>query len=335
MPRRFHAAAGAAVAILSIAACDAATTAPPNTPEATAAAMTAAVADVWSAPVEVPDIGEPDMLSKHAPIVSANEHTLYFTGRIETGTDSAMIWVSRWDPVTGVWSKADPVKSVPGVTPAVNEPGTASGVPTLSRNGLRMYFSRPGPCGLRDIWVADRASAGTEEWGQAVPLPCEDKPNGVNSAQNDVEPMVDGETLYFARGIAGPSYDIYAAGPAGGPSANSAHFPRFSTPARVTALNSTAAERRPFVSTNGLEIVFASSRPNAKARLNIFIASRASRSDDWGAPVAIDAVNEASLDGGPSLSRDGSTLYFYSDRRMLGDVLTDGGIPRLWMSRRR
>ena len=67
---------------------------------------------------------------------------------------------------------------------------------------------------------------------------------------------------------------------------------------------------------DGLEIFFFSNRTGAIGGSNdIYAASRASTADVWAAPVNLGAsVNSAASETRPSLSWDGTTLYFGSTR---------------------
>jgi hypothetical protein len=57
----------------------------------------------------------------------------------------------------------------------------------------------------------------------------------------------------------------------------------------------------------GLALVYTSTTVDS----NLFISTRASTSDPWGAPVALTDLNTTDLEGGPAWSPDGSRLYFY------------------------
>lgn len=86
---------------------------------------------------------------------------------------------------------------------------------------------------------------------------------------------------------------------------------------RVAELSSPADDRMPNVRKDGLEIVFSSNRQGFNAQ-DVYVATRASTSEPWSAPVRIanPAINTASAETRASLSGDGTRLYFGRD----GDV---------------
>lgn len=87
--------------------------------------------------------------------------------------------------------------------------------------------------------------------------------------------------------------------------------------ARVAELSTAADDRMPNVRSDGLEIVFSSTRQGFNAQ-DIYVATRARTSDPWSAPARIEdpAINTAGSETRASLSEDGTRLYFGRD----GDV---------------
>lgn len=83
----------------------------------------------------------------------------------------------------------------------------------------------------------------------------------------------------------------------------------------VTELNAPgASDARPNVRSDGLEIVFDSTRGGGPSQ--IYAATRATLADRWSTPVLLDtAINHPGFaQSRPSLSRDGTRLYFGSTR---------------------
>jgi len=84
----------------------------------------------------------------------------------------------------------------------------------------------------------------------------------------------------------------------------------------VPGVNTASVEGQSNVRRDGLELFFFSNRPGSLAN-DIYSASRASTADDWSNPVNLGpAVNgvATSSETRPSLSWDGTTLYFGSNR---------------------
>jgi Tol biopolymer transport system component len=112
--------------------------------------------------------------------------------------------------------------------------------------------------------------------------------------------------LYFSRSSAAPSVagEIHVSERANGA--------RFGTATAVAELNDAAAnDIQPNVRADGLEVVFSSNRAGGAGAQDIWVATRATRSDAWSAPVNIGpVVNTGAAESRPSLSRDGSQLLF-------------------------
>jgi hypothetical protein len=124
------------------------------------------------------------------------------------------------------------------------------------------------------------------------------QPNITNRSDPHYDETLDGALLYFSSGP-----DIYLSQrlPDGG----------FGPASAVTELNSAAADLRPNVRKDGLEIVFDSNRPGTLGGFDLYAATRASVDDPWSAPVNLGAVvNTANNETRPSLSWDAKTLYF-------------------------
>jgi Tol biopolymer transport system component len=86
----------------------------------------------------------------------------------------------------------------------------------------------------------------------------------------------------------------------------------FGTPAVLgPPVNSAADDASQVMSPDGLELYFDSGR----AGYNVWVAKRATASDPWGEPERLwFTVDTPAIDFGPSLSADGLTLYYSSNR---------------------
>ena len=82
-----------------------------------------------------------------------------------------------------------------------------------------------------------------------------------------------------------------------------------------TGVNSPAAETNPTLSRNGLTLYFQSNRAGGAGSSDIYMATRATTSAPFGTPSLLAGdVNLPASDGGPSISADGLSLYFHSNR---------------------
>jgi Tol biopolymer transport system component len=165
--------------------------------------------------------------------------------------------------------------------------------------GGRLFFvsSRAvaGTCGGADIYLTRRNPK--HGWTAPANLGCQ-----VNGPLSEAGPSyfeADGSAyLYFSSGP-----DIYV-------SARQADG-SFGTRAPVAELNTTAADLRPNVRKDGLEIVFDSDRTGTVGSADLWFASRASTSEPWSTPInAGAAINTAANETRGSFSGDGLRLYF-------------------------
>jgi len=83
-------------------------------------------------------------------------------------------------------------------------------------------------------------------------------------------------------------------------------------------VNSSADDAAPSISADGLQLYFIDwevFRPGGYGLADIWVTTRETTEDDWGTPVNLGPpVNTSAEDLGPSISADGSTLFF-SPRR--------------------
>jgi Tol biopolymer transport system component len=211
--------------------------------------------------------------------------------------------------------------------PVVNSSGF-DGQPSISSNGLELFFAsnrprRPGELGNRDIWVTRREST-EDQWGKPINL----GPT-VNSHAVDATPCIsqDGLVLYFASNRPGGhgNYDLWL-------TTRSTISGPWREPVNLgPIINSVVIERHPHISADGLSLYFSGrwgyDRPKALSTDDIWVATRASISDDWNVPVNLGPqINTSYYDAGPFVTSDGLTLLFHSNRYSIRDI---------WLSRRK
>ena len=274
---------------------------------------------VWSTPVNLGPVVNSAGTDQGAAI-SKDELELYFVRELR-GFGFGDLWVSTRE------HKKDPWGAPRNLGPTINTSARES-TPALSRDGLRLYFSsaRDGGLGGMDIWVSERIDKRNPlGWGPPVNLG-----SGVNSAAGDVGPALfeDREagtvTLYFySTRPRDPDdltadRDIYA-------SVLSADG-SFGPAVLVPELSTDFDDEQPSIRRDGLEMFFVSNRPGSLGVPNpstgllpsdIWVSTRASTSDDWGAPANLGSlinINTADNEARPALSFDGKSLYFFSDR---------------------
>jgi len=81
------------------------------------------------------------------------------------------------------------------------------------------------------------------------------------------------------------------------------------------AINSTTPDGSPCLSADDLSLFFESKRPGGAGGVDLWMTTRRTVSDPWGTPVNLGPkVNSSAFDMGASISADGRTLVFQSNR---------------------
>lgn len=251
----------------------------------------------WSAAIPLTPLNSPGL--DGCPFPSRDGLTLYFASTRE-GSRGIDIWVSTRASTDAAWGT--PVNLGPEVNSDANDY-----CPSPARGGRFMFVStRPGGCGTGtgDIYVTRLRDDGG--WDPPRNLGCD-----INSAAEEAGPVRVRHALYFSSTRSGNS-DIYM---------SRIHGQQIDEPAPVAELNTPSNEARPFVLRDE-EIVFDSDRPGSQG-LDIWSAIRRKPGQRWSDPVNLgSAVNSAAAETRPSLSRDGTTLYFGSTRGTSQDLFT-------------
>lgn len=239
------------------------------------------------------------------PYIAKNDLTLFVVSTRPGGFGGQDVYVSQRDSTHDSWG---PLQNL---GPAINSAGNDL-CPTLTLDGHRLYFvsDRAGGIGKQDLYVARRRNKRDDfGWRPAVNLG-----SAVNSPDNDFTPALFEDTagqtvLYFGSDRPGGmgSVDIY--------SSLLGYDGTFQPASLVVELSTPWIDERPFVRKDGLEMFFDSDRPGTLGSTDLWVATRASTSEPWTTPINLGpAVNSASVEVRPSLSFDGTTLYFNSTR---------------------
>jgi hypothetical protein len=250
----------------------------------------------WSDATEVTEVNSAAM--DGCPFSSRDGRRLYIASTRPGGFGGIDIWVAERRSEQAPWGT--PVNLGPQINTEHNE-----FCPSPGRDGRFMFVSnRPGGCGLGDIYATRFHYR--HGWQTPQNLGCT-----INSAAEEAGPVrVRGE-LYFSSTRAGNS-DIYV---------SRAFGPWIGPPAPVPGVNSTFEDSRPFVRRDGLEIVFDSNRPGGLGLTDVWAAGRRNRWAPWSQPLNLgSAVNSEAAETRPSLSGDGTVLYFGSTRGSSQDV---------------
>jgi hypothetical protein len=208
----------------------------------------------------------------------------------------------------------------------INSPG-ADQSPTLSPNGLTLYFAsdRPGGFGGVDLWVSHRATP-QSPWETPVNLG-----STVNTPDADTGPSLslDGHVLFFASSRAGGegNFDIYVSH-----RVDVSDDLGWSQPVNVgSGVNSSTGEFGPWYAEDGADgpvLYFARGPNNTFSQLYSAPITRAGQSRGPAALIA-ELASPDFTQGHPTLSVNGRQMVFYSTRP--GGV---GGAD-LWSATRR
>ncbi len=265
----------------------------------------------WSEPVNLGPVVNSSSNEQNATL-ARDGLSLYFSSNRPGGSGPLDIWVSQracTDPEDAACAWEAPVI----LGPVINGSG-ADFAPNLSIDGHLLFFSsvRPDGFGGPDIYLSHRADP-TDDfgWEPAVNLGPD-----VNTATADNAPMYlqsaeDGVTnLYFNRGMnALQQADIFAA-------AVTREGVTLGPAAPVSELNvPNANDAAVTVRVDGKELMFWSTRPGGLGGADLWLSTRQTVHDSWSPPVNLPApLNSSSDDVTPSLSFDGRTLIFASNR---------------------
>jgi bla regulator protein BlaR1 len=252
--------------------------------------------------------GPDDMLGV---CISHDSLELYFCSNRPGGYGGYDIWVSTRPTIDDEWG--EPVNLGPNINSQYDCMG-----PSISADGLTLYFSDfdygahiPGGSGSTDIWMVTRETKDAE-WSTPVNLG-----QLINWWGGDNCPNIstDGLSLYF--GSSGSRfdpdapgwYDLWVA-------TRATTEENWDSPEYLgSTVNSSLIDLAPCLSNNGLVLFFCSNRIGGYGDFDIWMTSRATKEHNWHEPVNLGpVVNTWASEGFPSISADGSTLYFCSSR---------------------
>jgi hypothetical protein len=265
----------------------------------------------WSAPVNLgPVVNATDL--DFSPSTSPNELSLYFSsnrpGGILTGAGGRTqdIWVTRRPGLDAPWEA--PRILGPNINTEFGET-----YPKISRDGHWLIFSSARPTGkcvpdsVFEFYVSYRENADDDfAWEPAVNFGCELSGQGENQSPAFFHDDDKGiTTMYFSSPRTG-SFDIYV-------STRRIHG-TFGPPTLVPELTSLIADVGPSIRADGLEMFFKRGLPTGPA--DLMVTTRETTSQPWTTPKSLGPlVNNSAFDNHqPSLSCDGTTLYFTSNR---------------------
>jgi len=264
----------------------------------------------WSAPRNVVELNTAS--NDGYPFLSRDGLTIYFTSNRPEGLGGDDLWFATRESVDSQWE--DP-QNMGALNTASND-----SLPFLSPNEHVMYFhsDRIGGCaqGMQgDIWMARRRNKHSA-WEQPTNLGCV-----LNTAATEIapayfhDPATEQNWLFYGsnrpvgpatcdRGTGG--LDVYASPMGEDGSVGPGRL--------VCEFSSAGRDTRIFIRKDGLEAFITSDRVGSQG-IDIWVSTRDTLSDPWSVPTNLAyPFNSSGDDGSPWLSKDGTTLYFFSTR---------------------
>ncbi|MBM4155696.1 MAG: hypothetical protein FJ221_11815 [Lentisphaerae bacterium] len=236
-----------------------------------------------------------------------------------TSHESRITSPGDWTTLPNGWRVGKPVNLGPGVNGAANDSNL-----TVSGDGLTLLFmsTRPGSRANNGIWFSTRPST-QASWGAPQYLD-----DAINKSTQMWDPCLssDGLKLIFATGRPDGhgNNDLWMSTP------NSREEPWGKPENLGPVINTENSEVQPFITADGLTLLFKSDRPGGLGSLDIWMSTRPTIGAPWSKPINLGPpVNSEWEDGRACLTSDGLTLFFASTR---------GGAKvkrEIWMSTRR
>jgi hypothetical protein len=254
-------------------------------------------------PCELGEFGAPEKLSGLAlaeplwgPALSLTDTGLFFAAG--AGPEQ-LFFATRSDATSAQFSAASPVGELAS--------DAFDGTPFVGASGLRLYFysTREGSnAGSRDLWFAERPAVDAP-FGPATPL------TELNSPSFDLHPRASADELSIIFTSLRPEgrgrTDIWRA-------RRGAVGAAFETPENVAELNTDADETGAWLSSDGLQIFFASNRAGGQGGLDFWRAARASTGAPFGPAEAMTELNTAGDELDIAFSSTERELIFSSNR---------------------
>ena len=246
------------------------------------------------------------------PFIATDGLSLYFASWRPGGYGNSDIWVttkqtSERNP-EGYWGPPENLGAF------INSEYRES-LPSITADGLILVFSskRPGGIGGYDIWLSTRPTK-ESPW---------DPPINLGSLINSEGPEFcgcispDGCSLYYSIAVSSSATnpvfyggDIYV-------TTRATRESPWDVPVKMEIMPSRQGSGNwgPNISADGLAFFFDSDYEDVSLFPDIWLATRTHNDSDWGTPIRLGPeINTQDGEQKPSISADGSTLYWCSGR---------------------
>ncbi len=242
-------------------------------------------------------------------------------GSASLSTDGLSLFYDSDYPDAGYWNlfvvtretTSDPWGDRVKLGPNVNKPNLNDWCPSISADGLELYFGR-GDRGKGiqvDLYVTTRETI-NDAWCTAMSLG-----ETVNTTAHEDEPAIssDGLSLYFSSnrpgGLGGTDLWVTTR-----PSKQEA----WSDPLNLgLTVNSSNDDFAPSITSDGLTLIFSSMRSGMySSYADLWMTKRRTSADPWGEPINLGPVINADDVDYADISPDGRTLYLSCFKRTGG-----------------
>lgn len=242
--------------------------------------------------------------------LSTDGLSLFFSSRRSGGLEGYDIWVAARTTVSDDWNEAAKLG------PTVNRADHSEWDPSISSDGLELYFSRGPATTGHDLYMTTRATP-NDEWCTAVSLG-----ETINSGAEEWYPCIsaDGLSLYFSSTRAGGQggQDLYI-------TTRQTKNDAWNAPVNLGPLiNRSSNDIAPSITTDGLTLIFSSKRPGMYSdRYDLWMTQRRTTLDPWEEPTNLGPkINTNDVDYA-GIAPDGRTLYLFIWNRGGGYGLYD------------
>ena len=257
------------------------------------------VAKAFGAPVPLQGVNTAE--DEGSPHLSENELTLYLDALRSAKSPSYAVYFTTRSAPDGAFG---PLQTFPTTDNSINAAGFDNTDANLTADQKTLVFERQNRAtGDSDLYTATRSAPGLP-FGTATSIA------NLNTANFEAEVFIrdDVTELWHARNI-NNSIDLALATLVAG----TGYVIEPPTGNLRNVNLSTSFEGYPVISKNGLAIYFASDRPGV-GLLDIYVATRGSKTDPFNAPVIVENVNSSANDYPGFISEDGCRLYLSSAR---------------------
>jgi hypothetical protein len=243
----------------------------------------------FGAPVQILELSDPSVRDDD-PSLTADLLELYFNSSRAGGPGAGDIWVATRATADVPWNP-------PTLVAALSSPSSETG-PEVSADGLTIFFAsdRAGTLGATDIWMSMRSSR-IAPWGAPVHVP------ELSSTADETAPAIHASGLVIVlestRGAGDANLWI---------ATRSAISSTWAAP-RMIDTSTTDHEGSPYLTGDGLTLVFNAIRSSGIGLADLYLATRAAEGDPFLTETRIE-VSGAANDEDPWLSNDGRVLFF-------------------------